>query len=104
MTNEVTEIFIRREHVMVSPNGAVQDCGSINAAKRYSRDLQKAGKTVRVEHPHVKHKIVACGRGPLAGVVTRTKWTPPWKRRKIDKVDGTKVKIKTKWKLRATED
>lgn len=42
------DAVIRRDHLLIFPDGRREDCGSINAAKKKSIALQKAGETVRV--------------------------------------------------------
>jgi hypothetical protein len=45
------EFAVRKEHVITYPDGRREDHPSINAAKRKSREIQKQGIKVRIEHP-----------------------------------------------------
>jgi hypothetical protein len=48
MTTEIPkEAVIRRDHILIHPDGRREDCGSINQAKKKSIALQKSGTVVR---------------------------------------------------------
>lgn len=92
------EVYIRRGSLIISPDGLTNEpCKSINAAKRCSREIQKAGHKLRTEAPKSAPKFIPNyqGYGPKTGLNTGIH--KPSARRS----DGTAVK--TKWKLKSGE-
>jgi len=53
------QVYKRRENAIIDPDGVKTDHGSINAAKRASRRLQKEGKKLEVEKVARKRGVMS---------------------------------------------